>query len=292
MRLLTALLALPALVGAQSAAEHYKAGRAAMSASNAEGASRAFEKAVALDDRNAEYHLWLGRAVGSQAIVAGKFQQPFLARRAQNEFERAVQLDPASVGGREGLLQFYLNAPGVMGGSLEKARQQAAEIGKVSRLRGHLALAGIANHEKEPAVAEREYRAAVTDAPDSSVASIALANYLQSNGRSDEAFATIDRALARHPGDAALLFGVGRIAAASGRQLDRGEHALRQLLAIGPADTAGTGLPAPAILHFRLGELLVKKGDKVRAKKEFEAALELNPRLDAARRALLALSLM
>jgi tetratricopeptide (TPR) repeat protein len=292
MRLFFTVLAFPALVGAQTAAEQYKAGRAAMSVNNAEMAIRAFERAAELDDRNAEYHLWLGRAVGSRALVASKFQQPFLARRAKSEFERAVQLDPSSVGGREGLLQFYLNAPGVMGGSLEKARQQAAEIGKVNTLRGHLASANIANREKEHTAAEREYRAAVTDAPDSSVASVALANYLQSSGRSDEAFATIDRALARHPADPALLFGVGRLAAASGRQLDRGEQALRRLLASGPADTAGAGLPAPAVLHFRLGELLVKKGQKNQARKEFETALDLNPRMDAARKALVAISLM
>ena len=179
-----------------------------------------------------------------------------------------------------------------MGGSLEKARQQAAEIGKVSKLRGHLALASIANHEKEPAVAEREYRAAGADAPDSSVAIVALANFLQSGGRSDEAFAAIDRALARRPADPALLFGVGRLAAASGRQLDRGEHALRQLLAAAPSDSTATSLPAPAVIHFRLGEVLVRKNQKGQAKVEFETALELNPRMEAARKALLALSLM
>ena len=292
MRRVLAMVLVPALAGAQPAADHYKAGRAAMAASNAELATRAFEKAVALDDRNADYHMWLGRSVGSQAIVANRLQQPFLARRARSEFERAVQLDPANIGGHEGLMQFYLNAPGVIGGSLEKARQQAADVGKASRLRGRLAQAAIANHEKDFATAEREFRAAVSTEPDSSVANVGLANFLQASGRGDEAFVVLDRALARRPGDPGLLFGVGRLSAASGRQLDRGEHALRQVLALSTADSAGYGLPAPSVIHFRLGELLVKRGLKSQAKKEFETALDLNPRMDAARKALQALSLL
>ena len=55
------------------------------------------ERAVSLDPNNATYHLWLGREYGRKAADANPLAAAGLARKAENEFERAVQLDPANV---------------------------------------------------------------------------------------------------------------------------------------------------------------------------------------------------
>jgi tetratricopeptide (TPR) repeat protein len=273
--------------GAPSASDHYKAGRNAFGQKPDE-AVRQFEQAVSLDDKNADYHYWLARALGNVAQSASVIRQPLLARRVKSEFERVLQLDPSNISGREGLLQFYLQAPGIMGGSASKAREQAADIAKLSPLRGHLAQATIANFEKDRPAAEREDRAAATGFPDSIVAVTALANLLANSNRSDEAFVVVDRYLARKPGDVLALWWVGRAAATTGIQLERGEQALRAVL-MAPGVGTDPNLPAPANIHFRLGDILAKKGAKEQARKEYEKALELNPQLDAARKALKAL---
>lgn len=280
-------LLLRAAQGAPSASDHYRMGRSAFG-QNPDEAVKEFEKAVLLDDRNAEYHYWLARALGNVAQSASVVHQPFLARRVKSEFERVLQLDPSNIGGREGLLQFYLRAPGIMGGSAAKAREQAVDIARLSALRGHLARAIIASFEKDRPAAEREDRAAASESPDSIVAVTALANLLANSNRSDEAFVVMDKYLARRPGDVLALWWVGRVAATTGMQVERGEHALRTVL-VAPGVGTDPNLPTPANIHLRLGDILAKKGAKEQARREYEKALELNPQLEAARKALKAL---
>ncbi|HVT39856.1 MAG TPA: tetratricopeptide repeat protein [Gemmatimonadaceae bacterium] len=291
MRLQRIMLAaglVPCALGAQTAAEHFKAGRAALDSNKADAAVKEFEHAVKLEDKNADYHLWLGNALGTVAQHASVLRQPFLAKRVKSEFERTVALDPASIDGHDGLMQFYLEAPGFMGGSMAKARGEADEIAKINPLRGHFARATIANHEKDQPAVEREYRAAATEFPDTLGAVVPLVNLLATSSRPDEAFALLDKYLARKPNDLAGLFQVGRTAAITGKQLDRGEQALRAVLAA-PGVGSDPALPAPASAHYRLGDIAAKRGAKAQARTEYERAIELNPRFEAARRALKAL---
>ena len=280
-----AIAAAQAAQAAQAAPEAYKTGRAAFAAADYSAAIKAFERTVQLDEKNAEYHLWLARSVGMSAADANLLRQPFLAKRAKSEFEKTVAFDRTNVPGREGLLQFYLRAPAIGGGSVAKAREQAEEIAKINGLRGHFSRATIANHEKEPAVAEREYRAALAEFPDSVPAYTSLMNNLQQTGKSDEAFAVAEKLLARRPGDIAAQFAFVRLTATSGTRLDRGEPMVRLLIAL-PPWTPDATLPTPAALHFWLGEILAKKNERDAARKEFEMALQLKPKFDAARRAL------
>src|SRR5262245_21128755 len=103
-----------------------------------------FEKALKRDDANAMYHTWLGNALGDEAQKANKLRQPFLARRVKSEFERAVALDSLLIEPREGLVGFYSMAPGFMGGSMDKAREQANAVARLNPIRGHQQLARVA----------------------------------------------------------------------------------------------------------------------------------------------------
>lgn len=91
-----------------------------------DGAVLWLEKAVALDATSSENQLWLGRAYGSQAIKANVFKQASLAGKVKTAFEKSVELDANNLDARFGVIDFYLQAPGIMGGSVEKAREQAA----------------------------------------------------------------------------------------------------------------------------------------------------------------------
>ncbi len=279
------VLALPLALQAPNAVDSFRAGRAAYDAGNFDLAVKSFERAIQIDDKTSDYHLWLARAIGTQAVRAGIFHQPGMARRAKSEFERALQLNPKNISARDGLLQFYLRAPGLIGGSVAKAREQADAIAHANPLRGHLARAALAAYAKDQVTVEREHHAAVLEFPDSSVAVFTYANWLATNARADEALVQLERFLARHPGEPSALVWLGRIATTSGKQLDRGEQALRQALTA-PIVGVDPNVPVPAMIHFRLGELLIRKGDKGQARKEFETAVKLNPNLDAAKKAM------
>ena len=206
----------PAGGRAQSADDLIKVGRAQLDSNRADDAVKTFERAVKANPANSDAHLWLARAVGTVAGRANVLRQPFLGKRAKSEFDKAVELDPNSIGGREGLLQFYLRAPSVIGGSVQKAREQAAAIATVNRLRGHFADANIANHEKDPAGVEKAYRTAVAEFPDSLNATTTFVNFLSNSNRAEEAFPVLDHYLAKHDDDRVALFWLGLLIGRTG----------------------------------------------------------------------------
>lgn len=257
-------------------------GRIALARDEAREAQRWFEAAVALDDRKSMYHLWLGRAYGVQAQRAGKLSQMSLARKTRAEFQRAVELDPGNLDARQHLISYYLQAPGFLGGSVEKAREQAAKIRTIDPLRGALAYAAIANDQKDPAGAEREYRSAVAAFPESLSARQALGVFFARSARYDEAFAAFDSILALAPGDPAALFQIGRTGSLSGQNLDRAEQALKQFLEAPPRENG----PRPAAAHWRLGIVYEKQGRNDLAGEEYRAALGLDPEFAEAKKSL------
>ncbi|HEV8629160.1 MAG TPA: tetratricopeptide repeat protein, partial [Thermoanaerobaculia bacterium] len=114
----------------------YYLGRCHFSRHDYDGAVDWLEKAAELAPKNAEYQLWLGRAYGRAAQEANMLRAAGLASHARQAYEQAVALDPGQLDARGDLVQFYLLAPGFMGGSIDKARAQAAEIQKRDAGRG------------------------------------------------------------------------------------------------------------------------------------------------------------
>src|SRR5207245_5019550 len=123
----------------------------------------ACEKAVALAPGNSSYHLWLGRTYGEKADAASFFTAAGLAKKVRTEFERAVALDSNNVDARTDLAEFYLDAPGIVGGGQDKARAQAAALGSLSQAKAHYVNGRIAEKNKDRVAAEKEYRAAIED---------------------------------------------------------------------------------------------------------------------------------
>jgi tetratricopeptide (TPR) repeat protein len=263
-------------------------GRIALAQNNNDEAVRQFEQCTSVDDRNAECHLWLGSALGLAAPHTNKLKLPFLAKRTKKEFDRAVELDPNSVDARFGLLQYYMYAPGFLGGSADKAREQADEIEKRSRLRGALAYGQLADHDKNAGEAEAAFQRAIVVAPDSAAGYHALAGFLTREKRWGDAFAIYDRLVARVPADTNALLSIARLAGTSGEQLARGEEAAKRWLANPPHDA---NVQQQAVAHYRLGMIYERSARRELARSEYERATALNPRNEEARKALEGLKL-
>ena len=242
-------------------------------------AADAFERAVSRDAASAEAHYWLGVAYGEQAQRANVLRQASLAGKTKREFERAVQLAPDHLEARSGLMQFYLVAPGVMGGDKGKAREQAREIQRRNAYRGGFALASIAARDKDWAGVAREYQQLTTQFPDSTAPWTALAAAHGQAGRWDDAFRTVDAMLRAHPTAMVAQYAVGRTAAESGTQLDRGAAALERYL----QHTPRANEPSLANAHLRLGQIEEKRGRRDAARTQYQRALALDAKLKAAR---------
>jgi tetratricopeptide (TPR) repeat protein len=234
-----------------------------------------YEKAVKLDDKNAKYHLDLAGALGDEAQKANKLRQPFLARRLKSELERSVALDSNLVDAHDGLMQFYVEAPGFMGGSIDKAKGQADALARLNPLRGHFARAYIARDQKDLATVEREYKAAVAQSPDSLAAWYQLGGHYENQKQWSDAAGVYDRLIATKPAEALPHYLYARVAALSGDNLERGEREVRYWMANAPADAP---LVTKSASHLRLGMILEREGKKDVARTEFEAALALNPK--------------
>jgi len=194
-----------AAAGQGGAAGAFAQGCLALGEGRYEPAASAFEQAVRADDRAAAYHYFLGRAYGAQAQRASMMSRASLARKTKAEFERAVQLDPEFLDAREGLMQYYLQAPGFMGGSPQKAREQAHEVRKRAPYRGALLYATLAARDKDLAGAVRELDGMTRQFPDSTAPYVQLA-VLQSQQKNWPAvWAAVDR-LGRARPDAVLDF--------------------------------------------------------------------------------------
>ena len=246
-------------------------------------AAKAFERAVAANDGNAVAHFWLGRTYGTQVMQASLFRQPALAKKTRAHLERAVQLDPDHLDARTGLMQFYLRAPGIAGGSVAKARQQVEEVRRRHAYRGGMLAATVARREKQYAAAIGEYERLIAQYPDSSAAWSSLASTYGDQRQWDNAFRTIDRFIAAQPGALLAQSAIGRAAAESGQQLDRGEAGLRRDIA---AAVPSPCEPTIATAHLRLGAIHERRGDTAQARSAYQTALRLEPTLEAARDAL------
>ena len=267
----------------RDARAHYYLGRLAMLDDDADAAAVQFERAVALDQTVSDYHLWYGTALSQQASRASTLKQPFLATRVLSEFERAVALDPRSIEARDSLVDFYSMAPGFMGGGTDKARDQAQALARLDAARGHLAFARLATAAKDAPTAEREMQAALASAPDAFRPYSALANWYAKDKRWPEAFAALEPYLKKHPDDPYGPYGIGRIAALSGQQLDRGEKGIRAFIAKPPKDAGALVLSGA---WRRLGLVLEFQGKHAEAQSAIKQALTLDPRNEEAKKAL------
>jgi len=246
-------------------------------------AERLSEQLVNADGRSSTYHFYLGRAYGAQAQRANVLKQASLARKTKGEFDRAVQLDPENLDAREGLMEYYAQAPGIMGGSMERAQGQVAEIRKRNAYRAGFLAAGLAARQKDNAAMTREMQQLIAQYPDSAAPHSQLVLLHSQQKQWDEAFRALDRWLAAQPESMAARYSVGRTAAESGMQLERGEQALRQYLGgYVPKPTE----PSLAAAHWRLGMIHEKRGQRDAARTEFQTAVSLDPKLRGAADAL------
>ncbi len=92
----------------------------------------------------------------------------------------------------------------------------------------------------------------------------------------------LERVGRERPGEMRVHFLIGRTARESGTRLEQGEQALRRYLQTKPRP----GEPSLARARVELGVILLRRGDREAARREFKSALELDPDDAEAREAL------
>lgn len=255
------------------AASLFNQGKAALQQNAPEKAASLLEQAVAKAGNVSEYHYWLGQAYGMQAQRASLFGQASLAKKTKAEFDRAVELDPNNLEARQGLVDYYLIAPGLLGGSNDKALEQATEIRKRDSFAGHRAFARIYLHEKQLDQARTELVAAVREQPNLPKTHYTLGTFYITEKNYKASLEEMDAALKLDPNYMPAVFQIGHLSVLTSSNFVRGEEALRRYLAYKPLTTE----PPLGRAHYWLGGIYEKQGKKAEAKAQYAQALKLMP---------------
>ncbi len=228
------------------------------------------------------YYLWLGRIYGEKADKAGFMTAAGLARKVRDEFEKAVHLNPRSVDARSDLAEFYLEAPGIVGGGRDKAQEQADSLLSLDPARAHWVNARIAEKKKDLTTAEQEYRAAIAASHGSASAWLNLGLFYRHRERWDD----MEQALTHVRGAPAdrpdALVDAAEILLRAQRNLPEAVQLLRAYL-----NSSAKVEQAPAFkVHYLLGTADEKLGDRQGAATEYRSALDLAHEFQPAQQAL------
>jgi tetratricopeptide (TPR) repeat protein len=280
------------------------------------------EKAVSLDHKNPEFQAALADAIGSKLDQAqiGIFAKASLARRFKKEADLAIQLDANNLDANEDLMDFYLDAPGFVGGDKKKAADLADHMVHVNPVRGYLLKADLAGREKRTAEVEPLLQQAIAADPKSYDARLQAAAFYQDKGTATfpqaeeqakqaiklnpervRAYAILAAIYAQQsrwkdldsiiadamhsvPDDLAPQYQAARVIYVNNQtqELARAEKYMRAYVSQ-PVEGAEPSLAAG---HWRLGLILEKEGHKDQAKQELQQALNLDPALEPARKEL------
>ena len=288
-----------------------------------EAAITTAEKAVLAADGSAIAHAQLANILGARLASnrIGTLEKLSIARRFRKEADHTLQLDPNNLYAHEALARFYWYAPAIGGGDKGRARQMVDQLVTLDPARGYALKAELdaTNSDKAKSAASvlEDWKQAVASAPKSYIAHVGLSGFLLHrddklkwaedearvalaldssriaayrllaeiyviNGQWDNLDAILKRARAAVPDDFSPEF----IAAQTifdrniQSQYTRAEEYLRNYLGH-PAE----GLePTMATAHWRLGQLFEREGRRTTALTELQAAVNLDPSLDGARK--------
>ncbi len=195
-------------------------------------ATDAFEKAYALEPANSDYALWLGRTWGRRAETSLPFTAPMHAAKARQYFEKAVQLNPRNLEAQSDLFEYYLEAPGFLGGGLDRAQATAARMSELNPAEGQAAEAKLAEKRKESRSAEDHLRRAVELAPQQVGKIIELARFLTKQGRYQEADQNFERAEKVAPNSPRVVFSRAAVYVEVHHNLDFARQLLKRYMAM------------------------------------------------------------
>lgn len=239
-----------------------------------DAAVRDCQQAIQLDPGNSDNHMWLGRAFGEKADKASFLSAFSLGKKVLSEFQKAAQLDPRNAEALSDLGEFYVEAPGVVGGGLDKAESVAMELDRVDPVRAATLRAAIAKARGDLGSAESYLKRALAISRHPAHQWTALARFYGTRGRwaeMDDALHNADVAASHDPHAAVAFYDAAGLLIRYKRDPAFAAKLLEQYLA-SPYKTE----EAPAFIAYaRLANVQQKLGDAANAQIALAAASEL-----------------
>ena len=186
-----------------------------------------FQKAAALTPQDSDTWMWLGRAYGRRAEMATIFTAPSYASKARTAMETAVQRNPQNLDAISDLFEYYLEAPGFLGGGFDKAQALAERIREIDPSEYYWAQARLAEKRKQYQTAEQQLERAAELAPRRL---IDLAKLLARSGQYQKSEEAFRKAETLNPNFPRLLFERASTYIQTGRNLRMAQELLKRYL--------------------------------------------------------------
>lgn len=225
------------------------------------------ERAMSLNPQNSMHQLWLGRAYGEKAEHSSWFTALGLAKKAHAAFEKAVELDPTNIEARSDLSEYYIEAPGFLGGGTDKAAAQANAVQKLEPATAYWIRARIAEHEKRNTEAEQHYKKAL-EIEHSPRRLFDLASFYRRARRLDDLESTIQESAKLNTKNDSTLVDSASLLLRVERSLPFAATLLRRYIEQGTRSEDAPVFQA----QYLLGQVLEKTGDIQAAKIAYQAA--------------------
>jgi len=188
------------------------------------------EKAVAANPNDSAYHTWLGRVYGRRAETSFALNAIGWASKSRASLEKAVQIDPSNYEAVGDLFEFYLQAPGFMGGGLDRAERLVDLVSRRDPAEAAYDRARIAEARKQYGPAEQYLKRAAELAPHQVGRLLDLAKFLAKQGRyeeSDQAFVQAEKVAPDAP---KVLFAEAATYLKTNRNVDTARELLKRYL--------------------------------------------------------------
>jgi tetratricopeptide (TPR) repeat protein len=240
------------------------------------------EKAVAVAPENSVYHEWLGRSLGEKASKSSWFSALSLARKAQQEFETAVRLNPKNYSAYQALIEFDCAAPGIAGGGEDKALPKIEQLAAMDEAEGHYAAGNCRRQKKDYPAADVEFDKALVNAKSPELI-FDIGDYAVKRNQPERLLQVVTAGQKTLPSDARNKFYRAAALIIQKKKPDEAESLLREYLNTSPRRT---GYPRPALAHDWLGRLFENQNNRDAAAREYATSLHADPKDKTAQEAL------
>ncbi len=242
-------------------------------------AAKMAEQCITHNPKNSACHEALGNVLGSKAEKGDMMDAVGSLGTIRDAFKTAIALDPANYNAAMSLTSFYLEVPGLMGGSTSSAKKLIRTTHQTSPEAAKLLQAKFDLYDEE---FEKASAGALAVNTGNSTTLVQLQrDLLVEIGLTlnrEKQFADAEKVLSavvqRHPDSAPAYLALGRSLLEQGKPQDALlslENSLR--------------INATAAVHYRLGQTWQALGDNSKAVSAFEQALAFTPALTAKARA-------
>lgn len=261
---------------------HYGLGKSHMGLEQYDDAIDHFQRAISVKNTESRYYHDLGEAYLQKLQTGNMFEKMRYAGQVKENYIKAVDLDPNNLNARVSLAYFYSEAPGIAGGSISKAKEQAKIVTDQNPIEGHELMSNIFIKDDEYEQAIQELKKLESAGVATEIVSYKIGRIYQDEEKYNLAFQSFERAVSLNNNYGPAYYQYARTGVFAKSNIDQSIRYMKKYLIL----EVLPGSPDWSSANWRLGMLYELKDNKPLAIAAYKEALKLNPKNKQAKEAL------